>query len=212
MKLVSPFYTAVLIVLLWAIASFGTVEGLYPYYSEADFIAATPFSMHMESFEELPVDNTYNVHSTLQLADFSLVTDSPHLGVWDHIPAWNGHTTDGIKHVKVTDSDHNLYFHLNEPVRAFGLNITDWGDIGSGTLTFSNSNNALFTIGVTPLPQENELFFGLISDQVFESVTITSSIGQEGYSIDEVYYGIPEPASIGLLAIGSLALRKRRKA
>jgi len=197
--------------LLMATVSFGTVEGLYPYYSEADFIAATPFSMNMESFEELPADNTYNVHSTLQLADFSLVQDSPHLSVWNHIQPWNGHATDGFKHVKVVDSDHNLYFHLNRPVRAFGLNITDWGDTGFGTLTFSNSNNALFTIGVGPLPRENELFFGLISDQAFEYVTITSSIGQEGYSIDEVYYGIPEPTSIGLLAIGSLALVHRRK-
>lgn len=185
--------------------------GAVAYYDEATFLAAAPFSLDMESFENLPVDNAIDAHTSLTLPDFTLVADDPLLSVWNYTPSWGGHATDGVQYVLAGSTAYQLDFNLNSSVKAFGLNIIDWGDWGSGTLTFSNHGDAQFSIAIAPLPDDNELFFGAISEQEFDRVTISHNITGEAYSIDEVYYGIPEPATLSLLAVGALALIRRRR-
>jgi hypothetical protein len=208
MKTTRTVFSAIVTAMITSLVAGGTVQD---FYNEADFLAAVSFPLNMESFEGLKVDNDTHQHTNLTLADFTIVSNAPTLSVWDRTCSWGGHATDGIKHIQAGSTTNHLDFYLNESVKAFGLNIIDWGDWKIGALTYSIDGQALFTIAVSPLPNENELFFGTISTQEFNHVTLSHNISGEAYSIDEVYYGIPEPATISLLGLGVLSLLHRKR-
>jgi len=209
MRTIKIFLSTIIIVMVTSLEAVGAAND---YDNEAEFIAAAPFPLSMESFEGLFADNAQSLPS-LTLPDFTIVGDpgKSTLGVWNYTPSWGGHATDGEQYVLAGSTTYELDFYLNYDVKAFGLNIIDWGDWGSGTLTFSNHNDALFTIAVSPLPNENELFFGAISTEKFNHVTLSHNISGEAYMIDEVYYGIPEPCTVLLLGLGGLALVRKRR-
>jgi hypothetical protein len=209
MKTTRTVFSAIVIVMITSLVAGGNVQD---FYNEADFLAAVSFPLDMESFEGLMVDNNTHQHINLTLADFTIVSNDLTLSVWDRTCDWGGHATDGIKHIQAGSTTNQLDFYLNEAVKAFGLNIIDWGDFGTGALTYSMDGQGLFTVAVSPLPSENELFFGTISTQEFNHVTLSHNISGESYSIDEAYYGIPEPATMVLLGLGSLVLFRKRRA
>ena len=162
---------------------------------ESAFLSAAG-SMSMESFEGLIATNSFTANS-LALDDFTLtVIDPVHkLGVWNTTPSWGGHATDGSNFVDVQSGTNEiLRFDLDSSSNAFGLNIVDWGDWGPGTLTFSNDAGDSFVVATSRLPNDNEMFFGVINtDMAFDRVELTNTISGEAYGVDEVYYGIAGP-------------------
>jgi hypothetical protein len=165
----------------------------------------------LESFEEFTATNSID-QTTLVADDFTITTDSPpDLGVYDAPASWGAFATDGIKFVGYQSAvDEAVHFSYNSPIHAWGLDITDIGDFGTGELTFSNDVGDFFTVFVTPGSNGNQIFFGVINpDFAFTHVMLTNTVAGEAFGFDAVAYGaIPAPASIALLALG--LVRRRR--
>ena len=96
-------------------------------------------------------------------------------------------------------------------INAFGINILDFGDFDEGVLTFSNGASS-YTAAVDS-SNGSVQFFGIITDFLFTSVTLSDNISGESYGLDEVYYGpvrgtvqVPEPGTLSLLLLGLLGI------
>lgn len=191
-----------------------TASAQQTFTSEADFLAATP-PLSMESFEGLTPENAIDQHSSLPLTDFTVSTLDAHLSVWD-IPFNGGHATDGNNFVRhsgapIGIASNYMTLTFNASIFALGINITDWGDFGTaGTLTYTDDAGGNHQVAVTPQANEAELFFGIVSLLPITSATLAHDSEGEGFSIDEVYYGVPEPTTLSLCAIASMTLLRRR--
>ena len=112
-----------------------------------------------------------------------------------------------------------LHFALNGPARAFGLTITDVGEV-DGTVKLFTGNGA-FVGGATVLsfpPQVGlggQFFIGLTQNTSFTDVYLTVSALDEAYGVDRILVAsVPEPAEYalmlaGLALVGAAARRKR---
>lgn len=194
-----------------------TAAARQTFNDEASFRAAAGV-LSLESFEGQTATNT-RLLTTLALPSFTMRMSPDHeLGVFDQPDFFGAHATHGTKHVCFEDGFAFVDFQFNEPVRSFGINVTDFGDFGSGSLSFTNSAGANHLIAAAPRPDGNELFFGLIANVPFNSARVSQSIVGELVGVDEIYVGlVPEPGTAGAIlamlaacAIGRLAARRRR--
>ena len=73
------------------------------------------------------------------------------MGVFDQQPDFFGtHATDGTHYLVWEDGSAYMDFQFTSPVKAFGINVTDFGDFGSGTLSFSNNAGANYILATPP--------------------------------------------------------------
>lgn len=112
-----------------------------------------------------------------------------------------------------------LHFALNGPARAFGLTITDVGEV-DGTVKLFTGNGA-FVGGVTVLTfpptfgNGGQFFIGLTQAVSFTDVYLTVSALDEAYGVDRILVAsVPEPAGYalllaGLVLVGTAARRER---
>jgi len=191
-----------------------TASAAMYFTDEAAFLAAAP-GLYVESFEELDPDNSFylvdpdNRHDEFILDDFKLRTPvQAELTVWDYNNEgyW---ATDGIQYVNNYEGS-SLIFEFDSPIKCFGVSITDFGDYFSTLLTFTNNIGDFYTAAVGPDVSWNLQFFGIITDTLFTRVTFSQSDSEDSYAIDEVYYGIPEPTTFSLIALGILLFFRRR--
>jgi hypothetical protein len=211
----------------------GHIEGsiLQTFDNRSDFFAATT-GLTIESFESEPAGN-YPTGPSLTLpytpASGTFAFDSLDADLYLQGSSWSGtYATDGSKYVMV-DGDAGVktltFSNFASPIDAFGMAITDWGDLSStGTFRFEDSLGDTFEIAVAGgLGNANEIFFGVTTDAYLSSVTFISDTRDEpldGYGFDEVYTGnvIPEPSTFviwSLLATFGVTLgwwRRRRAA
>ncbi len=175
------------------------------YTDEAEFLTIA-WMLDLESFEGEEATNGYSA-DTIVLTDFSVTGTgqySPCIGIWNE-DFVGGFATDGVNWLGYqSDADAQLIFEFTEPINAFGINITDWGDFGEGTLTFSNEVSDVFQVSVTPHPNGDLQFFGVINDLVyFTTVTFTQTISGEFYGVDEIYYGGIDVTAVENISWGS---------
>jgi hypothetical protein len=174
------------------LASSSAVAATLTFTDEATFLAtADPLSL--ESFEGETATNSFT-SDVVPLADFTVTGTgpfSPTLGIWN-VPFVGGFATDGVNWLGYqTDDDESLILDFAAPINSFGLDITDWGDFGTGTLVFFNDAGDFFVVDVSPHPNGNQQFFGVINDtSVFTSVAFLQDIPGEFYGVDKIYYGI----------------------
>lgn len=169
------------------------------YTSKADFLAALGSDAVLESFENVPATNVQSGTEYVQTDAFTLTcpdagTSSYAFGVFNQSNA-NQHATNGNNYIVVFNGVARTFnFNFNTNIRAFGLMITDFGDYPpSGYDIFlQNENGENRRIAVAPLPDGNEMFFGIITNVPFYCPTIYRRNGGDGIGIDEVYYAVDE--------------------
>ena len=98
-------------------------------------------------------------------------------------------------------------------ITAYGGNWTLGGPGGSGNSLLVYIADTSFYAGTIPNSYNDE-FWGFISDTPFTSVEVVGGEGtnQQHYSLDDMVYSqVPEPATMSLLALGVLAMIRRRR-
>ena len=84
-----------------------------------------------------------------------------------------------------------LHFELIRPTRVLGLNISDFGDVGDGgNLVVATDDGNTFQIATTPgstLPNNNNMYFGLITNEPIYEFEIRSTTPGDGILVDEIY-------------------------
>ena len=116
-----------------------------------------------------------------------------------------------------------LRFDFQTPTLAFGLNLTDLGEV-TGEVRLDTNNSGLpastvvYTFGSSNLPGNGSvLFAGVSQDTPFSSVTLTITGVDEAYGVDKVYVqSVPEPGEWAMMLAGLVPLvgiaRRRRTA
>ena len=149
-------------------------------------------TISLESFEDLTPTNRIEA-STVTVADFTITTDNPpRLGIWNE--RYQGaFATDGSQWMGIEENllvvPQVTTLDFDVAINHFAVNITDYGDFGSGNLVFANDVGDEATAAFSGEPSGNHQFFGIInSARSFKTVTLTHSIGGEFYGNDEIYY------------------------
>ncbi len=108
-------------------------------------------------------------------------------------------------------SNRDLVFVFDDPIRAFGLTLTDPADNPSATLALTTSVGDSFPSFLSDLADGQARFFGIINeDSAFDTVTIISDF-PDGIGFDEVYFvAVPEPTTTMLLVVGPVAVAALR--
>jgi hypothetical protein len=200
------------------------------YATEAAFVAAHPGLVGFESFET-PF-GTHAGATTLAFPGFTVASTEP------LYQFTNGIYTPPTHGVSVLGYNNDFFaapttvtLTFDSPVTAFGLNLLGVGDFTPGTFTVTTANGQLTQVLSSVPPQlpfpAPAIFFGLMSDTPFTTVTFTGTALGDRIGLDSVRFGmastlpaanpaaVPEPISIavfgGLLAVGGLVARRRVK-
>lgn len=199
------------------------VQAATIFTNEDDFLAASNITT-LESYETLSVTTRTNeiITDHFVVSTESLTQAAATIYIRDEDSAGGLRPTHGQKYLVMGHSPGSpieeasrLTFDFNQPITSLGMSVVDFGDFGTGTLSFNNDLGDQFIIATAPLPDGNELFFGIIADQPFSQVVIDKMTSADGIGIDEMYFTIvPEPSTLALLLIGllpiSLLLKHRR--
>ena len=183
---------------------------------EGDFLTAAG-ATELESFEDLVATNALD-SITIVTDNFviSTSTGDPDIGIFD-ISNAGAFATDGSNYVSYQSGENeSIVFTFDNEINAFGLDITDYGDFGSGNLTFSNSAGDMAVAGISGTQNGDQIFFGAVNtDFAFDTVTFTNTILGEGFGVDKIYSAgstvVPEPASVSVLLVGGLCLLRRNR-
>ena len=179
------------------------------YDNEINFLNTTS-GLAVESFETLPAATTQNSNPIITNQLVVSPGANTILGVWDD-PIDGPHATAGSNYIRMNTlagpGSTALTFTFNNPISAFGLYITDFGDYNGGlSLLFSNDVGDSQTVASGERTDGNELFFGLRNSlNYFQSVTFFNQNGIDGTGYDQIYFKsilAPVPAAILLFISG----------
>ncbi len=183
--------------------------------SEAAFLASSG-SVTFQSFETLPPsDTSTDLLSLVSTPDFDVSTSEQFMQIWGDPPVSFAPHGDQLLFWYAQTGGSITFNNFGGGIYSFGLFITDWAtsDPSGQTfdLLFENNIGDTHTIAstTTRLPDYNEIFFGVVSDTPFTSVTLTTSSNDGWVFFDKVYTDsspIPVPSTILLLWIGLLGL------
>ena len=177
-------------------------------------------TMTTEGYETYPNDVQQGAR-TITLNNFAISSDlngaQSGFGITDVVNVFPGSSglgpTAGSKYLVTTFPDSTIpsgatvTWLLGPGVKAFGSDIKD--------LEIANMTYALNTgatgVAATPGLDGNVQFFGIISDSPFSSIAIHEPGASTGDAVvfDQTSI-VPEPASLCLLVLGGLGLRRRR--
>jgi hypothetical protein len=185
------------------------------YTSEAAFVAAINPTYYLEDFSSFTFGNPLNGTQTTWAAPgangygwtATTTSSAPALGLYSNTSA-----------LSVNSANDGLVLNFTgSPVKAFGgivANSDISGNLQAGTVTMTLSDATTSNITFATATSG---FLGWVGPTAFTSVTITATSGVTNNwpQLDHAYTGtaaaVPEPMSMTGLAIGALALLRRRK-
>ena len=190
------------VVLAWGATS---LEGAVQLFADRALFEAATYGLEFEGFEE-DFGSNFTEHD---FDDFKLSVvaggnsfSSTNEGFF---------VSEGDRAVVYTSDEfgQEINFGFTEPIYIFGIDINDWGTPSQavGVLEVFNETNSfdeeLAALAATDprLGRGNTIFFGVIDENPFSSVTIRSTTGGDLIGLDNVSYGgpmveqIPEPSS-----------------
>jgi hypothetical protein len=119
-----------------------------------------------------------------------------------------------------------LTITFTQPIRAFGSSISDLGDWGTNSTNsthqwVTNRGEIYDLVRDKPYSHENgnASFMGFTTSNPFTSISLIyptsalgTGLGADGIGIDDINFAVvPEPASMTAIAVGIVALLRRRK-
>ena len=176
--------------LLFAFAS-NLCVGQIQVFSDEEIFLNNVGDFNLESFEANKTTtestepiNTKNMTVSIASGVLSIVNQ----GSAGELP------TDGVNTLLAELGPFVLHFELVRSTKILGLNINDFGDVGGtpgGSLTIATDDGSTFQIAFTPdssLPNDNNIFFGLITNEPINNFEIRSTAGgNDGIFVDEIY-------------------------
>lgn len=161
-----------------------------------------------ESFEPFSI----GIKSSLTTNDFSVAPVSTSNG--DQLGVSSGYLSGG----QPTDGNQWLWqngaiiYQFSKPTKVFGADFIDWGDGNGSALNIQLDSRATFNIANAPRADLNYLFFGVISDTPFTSVSVISTSNNDLFSTDKLNYtieAVPESSTYLMAIISSTILLLR---
>lgn len=224
-KAVTPILVSAAIALL---AATGATAAPTVYNDEAAFRAAvgsvTAYGFEVHGLAEGvelasplsagDLDNSFDLAFT-GLNSFQIDNSAGSPGLADGTRCIFSHSVVGANYT-LTFSN---FYGSGANIAAFGLTVTDFAsnitDPASITYSAGNLSGTLLTVDAGQ-PDYTQNFVGLTVSpaEAFDAITLTFDDNLSGFQyFDEVLYAVPEPATLGLVAVGAAGLvaRRRRK-
>lgn len=191
------------------------------YNNETSFRTASGL-VDFQSFEALVPSNTgTDFLAEVNTPEFKISTTQQFLQVWGNPPVSFAPDGNQVVFWYALTQGSVTFDSFGEGIYSFGLTITDWANyVDPGTnaeLIFSNNIGDSHVIASTAvgLGDYNDIFFGVVSDTPFSSVTLNTTNNDGWVFFDKVYTGapVPEPTTILLFGLGLLGISglKRQK-
>jgi hypothetical protein len=204
------------------VAGAASARSAVSYQFRSEFVAASPDALFVEGFEG-EQERVASSFSTASGLGFS--TADPYSAIESSYPIAMGlrnSTPGGSRYLHIGDgvsAEFSPYYHagistftLPNPTRAFGLDLGGFGEsnIFIQLLNGSQVVDALYVytwhggIGFD--------FLGVIGTNPFDGVRLVSGYAEDDFSMDQVTWGVPAPATAPiLLAIRAFGRRSRRE-
>lgn len=176
------------------------------YTTEASFLAATSGPNYIEDYSNFTFGSPLNGSQTTWVAPGANgfgFTASATGGLYSNVSAMSTNNA----------NDPLIYTFTGNAVTAFGTRLANTdisGNIIPGTVTLLLSNNQTQSVTLTG----GEAFIGWVDSVAITSATMSATGTQNNWiQADHTILGtaVPEPASMTALAIGALALLRRKR-
>jgi len=219
---VQPVYSTLEVMkkkLLAGLLMLSLVLGLFPIAAKASLVtyvddevgfqaavALSGATMTVESFEGVtPVSGI----PSLDMGEFLV---DPINGVLD-VADFTLPGTDGTRWLRVYTTAFPTLFVFDDPVNVFAVDIANLFTYSGGSLSFQLDGGPTNTIVNQAGSGGRDVFFGVIdTTSSFSTIAISENIvSDENIVFDRVQFGIPEPATVCLLGLGGLVVRRRKR-
>lgn len=176
-------------VALWALAPSWAGADFVVYSDLASFVSGVGTTT-LESFESLEPNNDDTALPRVVLPHFRIdMSASDTFGIYD-IPNQGTFATDGVQYLRAATGPYSIDFSFSDTLVAFGFDVTDFGDSGSGNLLVevtTPTGTRLFVVAGTPQPSANRMFFGISTATVpFTELRIIA--GADAIGIDGIRF------------------------
>ena len=192
--------------------------------NEADFLSLAGDVLR-EGFESFPTDRCTGGGSApatmISTTIFSVTTDPQDGGtsfLCVGVARGGPHPTEGVNALiagSPTGDRWTLTFNLDSTYNAVAFDLTDAAEGGDVFIEFGFGDR--LQIASCCLPSGNELFFGVITNDLFSMFSLINTGNFDGWGIDNMIFAtpVPEPSTAllfatGLAGLGFMGWRRRR--